>query len=239
MAAKRYVLAVDQGTTSSRAILFDATGRPVTSARKELRQIYPADGWVEHDPEDIWRDTLSVCREAIAKSHVGVDAVAAIGITNQRETSVLWDRASGRPVMNAIVWLDRRTAEACRRLKAEGNEPIVQEKTGLLIDPYFSATKLAWMLDRDPALRARAERGELAFGTVDAFLLHRFTGGRAHATDATNANRTLLFDIVRQDWDDDLLRLFRIPRAVLPEVRDSSAPFGTADISLQIGRAHV
>ena len=232
MAAKRYVLAIDQGTTSSRAILFDAAGRPVSSARRELRQIYPADGWVEHDAEEIWRDTLSVCREAVASSHVGIDAVAAIGIANQRETTVLWERATGRPVMNAIVWQDRRTAEGCRRLREDGCEPMVQEKTGLLIDPYFSASKLAWMLDRAPELRDRAEKGELAFGTVDSFLLYRFTDGRVHATDATNASRTLLFDITTQDWDDDLLRLFRIPRAILPEVRDNAALFGVAEVSL-------
>ncbi|HET8726288.1 MAG TPA: glycerol kinase GlpK [Alphaproteobacteria bacterium] len=232
MAANRYVLAIDQGTTSTRAILFDAAGRPTATAQKELRQIYPAPGWVEHDPEDIWRDTISVCREAVAKSHVGIDSVAAIGIANQRETTILWERATGKPVYNAIVWLDRRTAEACQELKAGGYEPMVQEKLGLLIDPYFSASKVAWILDQDPALRSRAEKGELAFGTVDSFLLYRLTDGQVHATDATNASRTLLFDILKQDWDDDLLRLFRVPRAVLPEVRDNSTLFGRADPAL-------
>jgi len=229
MATGTHILAIDQGTTSTRAILFDRAGRPVATAQRELRQFYPADGWVEHDPEDIWRDTVVVCRGALEKSGLGAEAVAAIGITNQRETAILWDRATGEPVANAIVWQDRRTAARCRDLKARGLEDLVRERTGLLIDPYFSATKLAWLLDHLPGARARAEKGELCFGTVDSFLLFRLTGGKVHATDATNAARTLLFDIRRQDWDDDLLAVFGIPRALLPTVRDCAADFGSTE----------
>ncbi|HEY0834161.1 MAG TPA: glycerol kinase GlpK [Azospirillum sp.] len=227
-----HVLAIDQGTTSTRAILFDRDARPVASAQRELRQFYPADGWVEHDPGDIWNDTVAVMRAALEKAGLEAKAVAAIGITNQRETTILWDRRTGAPVHNAIVWQDRRTADACRRLTADGAEPMVSERTGLLIDPYFSATKLRWLLDTVPGARERAERGELAFGTVDCFLLWRLTGGRVHATDATNAARTLLFDIRRQDWDDELLRLFGVPRAVLPHVLDNAADFGVAEASV-------
>ncbi len=224
-----HVLAIDQGTTSTRAILFDRDGRAVATARREFAQHYPADGWVEHDPEDIWRDTVAVLREALARAGLGPEAVAAIGITNQRETTLVWERDGGRPIHRAIVWQDRRTADACRALTAEGCGPLVRERTGLVIDAYFSATKAAWILDAVPGARARAERGELCFGTVDSFLLHRLTGGRLHATDATNASRTLLFDIHRQDWDDELLALFRVPRAMLPAVLDSSADFGATE----------
>ncbi|MEO3432458.1 glycerol kinase GlpK [Inquilinus sp. CAU 1745] len=233
MAGKSHVLAIDQGTTSTRAIIFDHAGLPVATGQKELPQHYPADGWVEHDPEDIWADTLAVCRQALDRAELDAAAIAAIGITNQRETTILWDRATGKPVYNAIVWQDQRTAARCRELVEAGHQPMVQEKTGLLISPYFCATKLAWILDSDRALRRRAEKGELAFGTVDTFLLYRLTGGRVHATDATNASCTLLFDITAQDWDDELLRLFDIPRALLPEVMDSSAAFGVA------GREHL
>jgi len=232
MAAASHILAIDQGTTSSRAIVFDRGGRPVASAQRELRQHYPADGWVEHDPEDIWRDTLAVCREALARAGLEASGVAAIGITNQRETTVLWERDGGRPLANAIVWQDRRTAEACRALVRDGAEPWVRERTGLLLDPYFSATKLAWLLERIPGARARAERGELCFGTVDGFLLYRLTGGRVHATDASNAARTLLLDLKTQRWDDELLRLFGIPAPLLPEVRDNDARFGETEPAL-------
>ncbi len=224
-----HVLAIDQGTTSTRTIVFDAAGRPVAVAQRELAQSYPADGWVEHDPERIWADTLAVCREALATARLDAGRIAAIGITNQRETTVLWDRATGRPVHPAIVWQDRRTAPQCRALVAQGHEPMITARTGLVADAYFSASKLAWLLDHVPEARGRAERGELAFGTVDSFLLWRLTGGGVHATDATNAARTLLFDIHRQDWDDGLLALFGVPRAVLPAVLDSSADFGTAE----------
>jgi glycerol kinase len=226
MAEPRHVLAIDQGTTSTRSIVFDAAGREVASARREFPQHYPDHGWVEHDPEDIWRDTLATAREALGKAAL---PVAGIGITNQRETVVVWDRASGQPIHRAIVWQDRRTAADCARLKQESAEPLVQARTGLLLDPYFSATKLAWVLDNVAGARARAERGELAFGTVDSFLLWRLTGGRVHATDATNASRTLLFDIHRQCWDEELLALFRIPVALLPEVHDNSHLFGETD----------
>lgn len=227
-----HILAIDQGTTSTRAILFDRQGRPIATGQRELRQFYPADGLVEHDPEDLWRDTLVVCREALQAAGFGAERVAAIGITNQRETAVLWDRATGEVLHNAIVWQDRRTAPLCRTLKADGAEPLVRERTGLLIDPYFSATKLSWLLDRIPGARDRAERGELCFGTVDSFLLFRLTGGRVHATDATNASRTLLFNLKTQDWDPDLLRLFRIPAGLLPQVRDCAAAFGETETRL-------
>ena len=222
-----HVLAIDQGTTSTRAILFDRDARPVASAQRELRQHYPQAGWVEHDADDIWSDALFVAREALARSGVDVRRVAGIGITNQRETAVLWDRSTGEPIHRAIVWQDRRTAGDCARLKRDGAEAMVQERTGLLLDPYFSASKVAWMLDAVPNGRQRAERGELAFGTIDSFLLCRLTGGGVHATDITNASRTLLFDIRKQQWDGELCRLFRVPEAVLPEVHGNSRLFGT------------
>ncbi|GBQ28741.1 glycerol kinase [Acetobacter estunensis NRIC 0472] len=219
------ILAIDQGTTSTRSIVFDVNGRELSVARQEFPQYYPSQGWVEHDPEDIWRDALSTAQEAVERSG-GVDRIAAIGITNQRETIVVWDRATGKPIHNAIVWQDRRTAKLCAELKEQGHEKLVTERTGLLLDPYFSATKLAWILDNVEGARARAEKGELAFGTIDSFLLWRLTDGAVHATDVTNACRTLLFDIHRQQWDDDLLKLFRVPAALLPEVKDSSGVFG-------------
>ena len=224
-------MAIDQGTTSCRAVLFDAAGRPSATAQRELPQSFPRPGWVEHDPERIWADTLAVCRTVVAEAG-GPQAIEAIGITNQRETTVLWERASGRPVYPAIVWQDRRTSARCRELREAGNEPLVQRKTGLLLDPYFSATKLAWLLDRVEGAREAAERGDLAFGTIDAWLLWRLTGGRVHATDVSNAARTMLFDIHRQDWDEELLELFGVPRAVLPEVRDSSTRFGESSPEL-------
>ncbi len=222
-----HVLAIDQGTTSTRAVLFDRHANAVAVAQRELPQHYPQPGWVEHDPEDIWRDTLAVVGEAVAASRVALDRIAAIGIANQRETAVVWDRATGIPVHPAIVWQDRRTAEVCQALRADGAEPIVKSKTGLLLDPYFSATKIAWILDRVPGARARADSGELAFGTIDCFLLWRLTGGQVHATDITNASRTSLYDIHAQHWDSGLCRLFRVPEAILPEVRDNSMIFGT------------
>jgi len=228
----QHVIAIDQGTTSTRAIAFDVNARTVAIARRELTQHYPAAGWVEHDPEDIWRDTLGCVREVIARSAVGIDRVAAFGITNQRETTIVWERTSGAPIHRAIVWQDRRTAAECARLRSSGAEGLVRRKTGLLLDPYFSGTKLAWILDHVAGARARAERGELACGTIDTFLLWRLTGGRVHATDATNASRTLLFDIHAQRWDDELLALLRVPRALLPEVRDSSEIYGVTDQQL-------
>ncbi|WP_156680391.1 glycerol kinase GlpK [Sphingomonas profundi] len=227
MAEPTHILAIDQGTTSTRAIVFDHAARPVAVAQAEFAQHYPRPGWVEHDPEDIWRDTLATAREAIATSGVGAAGIAGIGITNQRETVVVWDRATGAAIHPAIVWQDRRTASVCARLKADGHEAMVREKTGLLLDPYFSATKLAWILDAVPGARDRAERGELAFGTIDSFLLWRLTGGAVHATDVTNASRTLLFDIHAQQWDEALCRLFGIPAALLPAVHDNSHLFGT------------
>jgi glycerol kinase len=232
MSQARYVLALDQGTTSTRAIAFDGEARAAVSARRELPQHYPSSGWVEHDAEDIWRDTLATLREVIAACPGGLAGIAALGITNQRETALIWERSSGVPLQRAIVWQDRRTAGECARLAAQGVEAVVRAKTGLLIDPYFSATKVAWMLDTHAGARERAERGELAFGTIDSFLLWRLTGGRVHATDVTNASRTLLFDIRAQRWDEELLRLFRVPRALLPEVRDSSTLYGATDAKL-------
>ena len=229
MADPRTILAIDQGTTSTRSIVYDSAGHARATAQAEFQQHYPNAGWVEHDPEDIWRDTLATARAAIAESGT---LPAAIGITNQRETTLLWDRATGRALHNAIVWQDRRTADTCARLREAGHEPLVSARTGLLLDPYFSATKLGWLLDTVPGARARAEKGELAFGTIDSFLLWRLTGGRVHATDATNASRTMLFDIHRQVWCPDLLALFDIPTTLLPDVRDNSTIFGETDAEL-------
>lgn len=226
-----YLLAIDQGTTSSRAIVFSAKGLPIASHQLEFTQNFPADGWVEHDANEIWQSVEAACKEAIKKSGIAVSDIAAIGITNQRETTVLWDRKTGEPLYNAIVWQDRRTASFCEQLKDKGCEALVQEKTGLLLDPYFSATKLAWLLDNVEGARARAEKGELAFGTIDTWLLWKLSGGVEHATDATNASRTLLFNIVTQQWDDELLSLFNIPSSLLPVVKDSSADFGCTSAS--------
>ncbi len=220
-----FILAIDQGTTSTRAILFDADARPAASHAIELRQIYPANGWVEHDAEEIWQATLACCR-AVLKNATDV---AAIGITNQRETSVVWDRVTGMPIHNAIVWQDRRTADRCRELKAKGYEPRITAKTGLLLDPYFSATKLQWVLDHVPGARSRAERGELCFGTIDTWLIYKLTDGKVHATDVTNASRTMLLNLKTLAWDDEMLSLFGIPKAMLPEVRDSAGDFGVAE----------
>ena len=221
-----YVLAIDQGTTSSRAILFDETHVPVATAQKEVDQHFPQSGWVEHDPEDIWQTTLSMCREAIAKAGARPSDIAAIGIANQRETTVVWDRKNGRPVHRAIVWQDRRTADACAELKNAGHEPKVAARTGLLLDPYFSGTKVAWILDTVDGARDAANAGRLAFGTIDTFLLWRLTGGKVHATDATNASRTLLYDIHEGRWSSEMCDLFRVPMSVLPDVMDCADDYG-------------
>jgi len=230
--AMSFVLAIDQGTTSSRAIVFRSDISIAATAQQEFPQHFPASGWVEHEPEDIWTSTVAVCREALEKAGLTAKDIAAIGITNQRETTVVWDRATGHAVHRAIVWQDRRTADICAKLKSEGHEPTISAKTGLIIDPYFSGTKVAWILDHVPGARERAGRGELMFGTVDCYLLWRLTGGRVHATDATNASRTLLFNIHTGEWDDELLKLLRVPRSMLPEVKDSSAKFGDSDAGL-------
>jgi glycerol kinase len=222
-----HILAIDQGTTSSRAILFRGNCTIAALAQEEFPQHYPASGWVEHEADDIWRSVLATCRAAIAEAGVSARDIAAIGIANQRETALIWDRASGRPIHRAIVWQDRRTAEMCRALKDKGYEALVAKRTGLLLDPYFSASKIAWLLDHVPGARAKAEAGELAFGTVDTWLLWRLTGGSVHATDATNASRTALYDINANEWSEALCALFRVPRAILPEVRDCAAEYGS------------
>ncbi len=227
-----YVLAIDQGTTSTRAMLFRADTSVAAVAQREFPQHFPADGEVEHEPDDLWQTTVETCRSAMQKAGASAHDIAAIGITNQRETTLLWDRVTGRAVHRAIVWQDRRTAAHCAQLKADGHETMVAARTGLLLDPYFSGTKLAWLLKCAPDIAGRAARGELAFGTVDTYLLWRLTGGKVHATDATNASRTLLFDIHRGRWDDELLALLGVPKAVLPAVMDSSAAFGTTDPAL-------
>ena len=228
----RYVLAIDQGTTSTRAILFEGSGKPCAVAQKELPQIFPKQGWVEHDLEEIWSATVDCCRQVLAERGADAAEVAAIGITNQRETTALWDRRTGTPLHNAIVWQDRRTADHCELLRSAGALPLIQEKTGLLLDPYFSGTKLAWLLEQVPGARTAAERGDVAFGTIDCFLLWRLTGGRSHATDASNASRTLLFNLATQEWDPELLKLLGIPASVLPDVRDNAADYGTTDADL-------
>src|SRR3954466_13103384 len=228
----RYVLALDQGTTSSRAIVFDEEGRAVASAQREFEQHYPQPGWVEHDPQEIYRTQRETAREAVRKANVPLKRLMAVGITNQRETTLLWDRQSGEPLHNAIVWQDRRTAARCAELKEVGAESLVRERTGLVIDPYFSGTKLAWLLDEIPGARGRAERGELAFGTVDTWLIWHLTGNRTHVTDPSNASRTMLFSIHMNDWDPELLSLLRVPRAMLPDVHPSAHAFGMLPASL-------
>ncbi|MES1942653.1 glycerol kinase [Salinisphaera sp. PC39] len=227
--AAPFLLAIDQGTTSSRAIVFDREGRVVGADQREFNQYFPREAWVEHDAGEIWEGVLAVCRGALAAAGIGADELAGCGITNQRETTVVWDRHTGEPIHHAIVWQDRRTADLCRRLGDADTEAWLQAKTGLLLDPYFSATKLRWLLDNVPDARRRAEAGELVFGTIDTWLLWRLTGGRVHATDASNASRTLLFNIHEQRWDEELLAFFDIPPQLLPEVRDNAADFGTAD----------
>jgi glycerol kinase len=227
-----YILAIDQGTTSTRAIVFDKRLSPKASAQKEFKQFYPASGHVEHDAEEIWKSVLLTARAAIKKAKIKASDIRSIGITNQRETTVIWDRKSGKPIHRAIVWQDRRTAETCKTLRSEGHEPLVTRKTGLLLDPYFSGTKIAWLLDNVKGARMRAEAGELCFGTIDSFLIWRLTGGNVHATDATNASRTLLYNIHTGEWDDELLALIKVPRGLLPQIKDCAANFGVTDKKL-------
>ena len=228
----KYVLAIDQGTTSSRAILFDQNYRICAVARQEFAQHYPHPGWVEHDPEEIWQTTIDSCTRAMAQAGASATDIAAIGITNQRETTVVWDRDSGKAIYPAIVWQDRRTSDTCTRLKQQGLEPMVTEKTGLLLDPYFSATKIGWILDHVEGARDAANKGKLAFGTIDCFLLSRLTAGEVHATDATNASRSMLFDIERNCWSDELLECFDIPASMLPNVKNCADDFGISEMSL-------
>jgi glycerol kinase len=224
------VLAIDQGTTSSRAIVFDAAMNPLAGAQQEFRQIYPAPGQVEHDAEDIWSSVTATARQALARSGLAAKDIAAIGITNQRETTLIWDRSTGRPIHHAIVWQDRRTDDACQGLRDAGHEATIAARTGLLLDPYFSATKIAWLLDHVDGARAAAQAGRLAFGTIDSYLIWRLTGGKVHATDATNASRTLLFDIHSGRWDKELAQMLRVPLSLLPTVRDCTDDFGTTEI---------
>lgn len=227
-----YILSIDQGTTSSRALLFDANGQQVGLGQEEFQQYFPENGWVEHDAAEIWDTTLRSCRTALAEANVDASSIACIGITNQRETTVVWDRDSGEPIYHAIVWQDRRTSEYCQRVRSQDVNEKIQHKTGLLLDPYFSATKLKWILDHVEGAREKARAGKLAFGTIDSFLLWKLTDGKQHCTDATNASRTMLFNIVEQCWDEELLQLFDIPASVLPEVKDCAADFGTTDPAL-------
>src|SRR2546430_1616532 len=235
MAGMKYILALDQGTTSSRAIVFDHSGSVVASAQKEFRQIFPQPGWVEHDATEIWATQLHGAKEALAKAGHTAPDIAAIGITNQRETTVVWDRETGEPVHHAIVWQDRRTAGRCDQLKARGLAPLIKRKTGLVIDAYFSGSKLEWMLRNVPGARAKAKAGKLAFGTVDSWLMWNLTGGRVHVTDPSNASRTMLFNLRTGDWDDELLKLFGVPRSMLPAVRSSSGGDGETTL---VGGAH-
>ncbi|HYM01278.1 MAG TPA: glycerol kinase, partial [Blastocatellia bacterium] len=234
--AQNYVLALDQGTTSSRAILFDETGQPAGLAQREFEQLYPKPGWVEHRPQDIWSSQLDAARQVLAEKNVRPDQIAAIGITNQRETTLIWDRETGEPIYNAIVWQCRRTAEECDHLKRGGLGALFQERTGLVVDAYFSGTKVKWLLDSVPGARKLAEAGKLAFGTVDSWLIWKLTGGRVHATDPSNASRTLMYDIMKCDWDGELLAALNVPREILPHVAPSSAVIGETDPEV-LGRA--
>lgn len=233
--ASKYILAIDQGTTSSRAIVFDEAGRTISTAQKEFPQMYPKPGWVEHDPMEIWSSQSTVTAEAVSRANLDSDRIAAVGITNQRETIVVWDRHTGKPVYNAIVWQDRRTAAFCKKLKDDGREAMIKEKTGLIIDPYFSGTKIAWILDHVDGARQRAEDGDLICGTVDTWLIWKFTGGKVHVTDVTNACRTLLFNLKEEKWDDELLALFDVPRCMLPEVKSCSEVYGHISNNLYPG----
>jgi len=230
-----YILALDQGTTSSRAIVFDHDASIVAVGQREFQQIFPKPGWVEHDPNEIWATQIGVATEALGRAHLRPSDIAAIGITNQRETTVVWDRETGTPVYNAIVWQDRRTADFCDRLKRDGHEALIRERTGLVIDAYFSGSKIAWILDNVPGARAKADAGKLAFGTIDSWLVWQLTGGSTHVTDVSNASRTMLFNINTLQWDQDLLKLLRIPASLLPEVRPSSAVYGRASTMLGVG----
>lgn len=230
-----HVLAIDQGTTSSRAIVFDGTLRPVASGQLEFEQIFPRSGWVEHDPEAIWQSTLQSCRTALDKAGLKATDIDGIGITNQRETTIVWDRQTGQPLGNAIVWQDRRTDAICTELRQAGHEDLFRTRTGLLLDPFFSGTKLKWILDQNPGARERAEKGELLFGTIDSYLIWRLTGGKRHVTDATNASRTLLYDIRNNRWDEEICGLLGVPTAMLPQVLDCADDFGTTDPELLLG----
>src|SRR6187402_259562 len=229
-----YILALDQGTTSSRAIVFDQNANIVATGQREFPQIFPRPGWVEHDPNDIWATQIAVAAEALGRAHLRPRDIAAIGITNQRETTIVWDRETGKPVYNAIVWQDRRTADFCDRLKREGHEEFIRERTGLVIDAYFSGSKVAWILDNVPGARAKAEAGKLAFGTIDSWLVWQLTSDSTHITDVTNASRTMLFNINTLQWDDDLLKLLRVPASMLPQVRQSSEIYGRVSTSLGV-----
>jgi glycerol kinase len=229
---KKFIISIDQGTTSSRAILFDLKGKPVFTSQTEFTQYFPKDGWVEHDPEEIWKTTLKVLKEVIKKSKKLKGKVLTIGITNQRETTILWDKKTGKPVYNAIVWQDRRSSEYCKKLIKQKKETIIYNKTGLLIDAYFSATKIKWIIDNVPKARDLIKKKRLLFGTVDSFLLWKLTKGVDHATDATNASRTMLFNISTNKWDDQILKILKIPREILPVVKDCAADFGYTDPSI-------
>ncbi len=239
MSQPSHILALDQGTTSSRAIVFDHAGAIIASVQKEFRQLYPQPGWVEHDPLEIWASQRATAAEVLAKAGLAPGDIAAVGVTNQRETTVVWDRTTGRPVCNAIVWQDRRTADYCGQLKMNGAESLVAQKTGLRLDPYFSGTKLRWMLENIPGVRARAEQGQLCFGTIDSWLVWQLTGGKIHVTDASNASRTLLYNLHTGDWDDGLLKLFDIPRAMLPEIKSSSEIYGRVAATLPAAGAPI
>jgi len=227
-----FILAIDQGTTSSRAILFDNKQNVVGVSQQEFPQIFPKSGWVEHDPEEIWQSVLTTCRQAINNAKISARQIAAIGISNQRETVVVWDRETGKPVYNAIVWQDRRTAKMCETLKLAAKEKIFAKKTGLLLDPYFSGTKLRWLMENIPGIREKARKGKLAFGTIDSFLIWRLTGGEVHATDATNASRTLMFNIKTGEWDEELLKILKVPAQLLPEVKDCADNYGVSKAEL-------
>src|SRR3954447_26115508 len=231
-----FILALDQGTTSSRAIVFDRDGTIRAVAQKEFTQLFPQAGWVEHDPQEMWASQIGVAVEALGRAQVRPKEIAAIGITNQRETTIVWDRETGAPIANAIVWQDRRTADYCERLKADGSGPTIQDKTGLLIDAYFSASKIRWLLDNVPGARAKADAGRLAFGTVDSWLVWKLTDHAVHVTDVSNASRTMLFNIHTLQWDDELLTIFGIPKSLLPEVRSSSETYGHVASTLGIER---
>ena len=235
MPQQKYILAIDQGTTSSRAIVFDREGHAISTAQKEFPQIYPKSGWVEHDPMEIWTSQSAVTAEAVSRANLDSDRIAAVGITNQRETVIVWDRHTGEPAYNAIVWQDRRTADVCAKLKEDGMKEAIQEKTGLILDPYFSGTKIAWILDHVEGARERAEAGDLICGTVDSWLIWKFTGGKVHVTDVTNACRSMLFNLEDECWDEDLLVLLRVPRRMLPEVRSSSEVYGHITSNLYPG----
>ncbi len=239
MSQNKYIIAFDQGTTSSRSIVFDHDGRVVATAQKEFRQIYPKPGWVEHDPMEIWSSQSSTAAEAISRADLSSDSIAAVGVTNQRETTIVWDKDSGKPVYNAIVWQDRRTADYCRKLKEEGLEAMVSEKTGLRLDPYFAGTKVRWILENVPGARAKAEAGQLLFGTVDSWLVWQLTGHKVHVTDITNASRTLFYNLDQDGWDDELLELFEVPRSMLPEIKSSSEVYGHVEKNLYPGGAPI